>query len=67
VNQIDVAVFDEHEIFRRGTVGCLQSDPLIEVVAEGSDPVPVHADVAVVSARVATSHRFAFPPTCSPS
>ena len=61
VNRIDVAVFDEHEIFRRGTVGCLQADPLIAVVAEGSDPLPIDADVAVVSGRVATSHRFACP------
>ena len=61
MNQIDVAVFDEHEIFRRGTVGCLQADPLMSVVAEGSDPVAVDADVAVVSGRVATSHRFGFP------
>ena len=61
VNQIDVAVFDEHEIFRRGTVGCLAADPLMRVVAEGSEPMPVDADVAVVSMRVATNHEFRCP------
>ena len=61
MNRIDVAVFDEHEIFRRGTVGCLQADPLITVVAEGSEPVPVDADVAVVSGRIAITFRFSCP------
>lgn len=61
MNQINAAVFDEHEIFRRGTVGCLSADPMIAVVGEGSDPSPVDADVAVVSVRVATDYSFDFP------
>lgn len=61
MKRIYVAVFDEHEIFRRGTVSCLAADPLVEVVAEGADPVPIEADVAVVSARVANDHLLEWP------
>lgn len=57
MHPIDVAVFDEHEIFRRGVVACLDADPLLKLVAEGSAPLPtaVEVDVAVVSGSVAAS------------
>jgi DNA-binding CsgD family transcriptional regulator len=54
MHPIDVAVFDEHEIFRRGVVACLDADPLLNLVAEGPKPTPIAADVAVVSTSVAT-------------
>ena len=53
MHAIDVAVFDEHEIFRRGVIACLSADPLLHLVAEGPTPVAVAADVAVVSTSVA--------------
>jgi DNA-binding CsgD family transcriptional regulator len=61
MHPIDVAVFDEHEIFRRGVVGCLEGDPLLTLVAEGPEPSPVAADVAVVSMTLATAGEFDFP------
>ncbi len=71
MHPIDVAVFDEHEIFRRGVVACLSSDGLLRVVAEAAAPTPTSTpaafDVAVVSASVATSHRLGRPlVVCSP-
>lgn len=57
MDSISVGVFDENEIFRRGVVACLDADPLLNVVAQGPCPVPVEADVAVVSHVVATSAR----------
>lgn len=55
MHPIDVAVFDEHEIFRRGLVACLDTDPLLRLVAEGPSASPAPADVAVVSMSVATA------------
>jgi DNA-binding NarL/FixJ family response regulator len=55
MHPIDVAVFDEHEIFRRGVVACLDTDPLLNLVAEGATPSPANADVAVVSISAATA------------
>lgn len=61
MHPIDVAVFDEHEIFRRGVVACLDGDQLLNLVAEGPVPSREPADVAVVSASVATSATLACP------
>ena len=55
MDRIDVAVFDEHEIFRRGLVGCLAGDSLLHVVADAAEPSSVAVDVAVVSAFVAAT------------
>lgn len=53
---IRAAVVDEHEIFRRGLVGCLGDDPLVEVVADvGSTPLHQDVDVAVTSLHAATT------------
>jgi DNA-binding NarL/FixJ family response regulator len=61
MHPIDVAVFDEHEIFRRGVVACLDADPLLTVVAQNPKPSPVVADVAVVSMTLATAAEFDCP------
>jgi DNA-binding NarL/FixJ family response regulator len=53
---IHVAVFDEHEIFRRGLVACLAGDPLLSVVIDAAQPSPAEADVAVVSMSVASRY-----------
>lgn len=62
MQRIDVAVFDEQEIFRRGVVACLGTDPQLRVVADGAAPPPTvpnaPVQVAVVSMAVAGSHRF---------
>lgn len=55
MHPIDVAVFDEQEIFRRGVVSCLSADSLLHVVADAPSPSPVEADVAVVSVAIATT------------
>ena len=55
MHPIDVAVFDEHEIFRRGVVACLAADPLLNLVADAPEPSSVAADVAVVSMSIATT------------
>lgn len=49
VGRIRVGVFDEHEIFRRGVVACLEEDPLLEVVVAADAPVPAEVDVRVMS------------------
>jgi DNA-binding CsgD family transcriptional regulator len=54
MHPIDVAVFDEHEIFRRGVVACLSADPLLNLVADGPRSTAIAADVAVVSTSVAS-------------
>ncbi len=61
MHPIDVAVFDEHEIFRRGVVSCLDADPLLNLVAEGPTASLRTADVAVVSTVVATTARLECP------
>ena len=58
MHPIDVAVFDEQEIFRRGVVACLGADSLLRVVAEAPSPAAVEVDVAVVSVGVAASARL---------
>jgi DNA-binding CsgD family transcriptional regulator len=59
---IRVAVVEEHEIFRRGTVACLTDDPLFDVVFDGpSGPLTREADVAVVSHRIALEEPFGCP------
>src|SRR5688500_15762445 len=54
MHPIDVAVFDEHEIFRRGVVACLSAEPLLNLLADGPKPTAVAVDVAVVSTSAAT-------------
>lgn len=45
-----LAVVDEHEVFRRGIVGVLLEDPSIEVIHEsGHGPVPTAAEVVIAS------------------
>jgi DNA-binding NarL/FixJ family response regulator len=61
MQRIDVAVFDEEEIFRRGAVACLSADPLLEIVAEGSTAHNVDTDVALVSATIAATSRLDCP------
>ena len=61
MHRINVAVFDEEEVFRRGAVACLSGDPLLHVVDEGPRPGVVPADVAVVSTSVAASFRLDCP------
>src|SRR5213078_2406335 len=59
---IRVGVVDEHGIFMRGVVACLDEDPLLEVThaaAEGQPPEEL--DVAVVSPKAAKSHEFSCP------
>ncbi|HVF13187.1 MAG TPA: LuxR C-terminal-related transcriptional regulator [Acidimicrobiales bacterium] len=58
MHPIDVAVYDEQEIFRRGVVACLGADSLLHVVADSSSRQPIDADVAVVSVEVATTTRL---------
>lgn len=59
---IRVAVVEEHDIFRRGIVGCLGDDPAVAVVhADAAGPLPGEADVAVVSHAVATREAFPCP------
>jgi DNA-binding NarL/FixJ family response regulator len=48
-DRIRVGVFDEHEIFRRGVVTCLEEDSLLEVVTSAERPVAIEIDVGVVS------------------
>ncbi|HEX8074238.1 MAG TPA: LuxR C-terminal-related transcriptional regulator [Thermoleophilaceae bacterium] len=57
-----VGVIDEHEIFRRGLVTCLEEDGSIEVVFEGAKG-PLRGDpaVAVVSPDEARTSRFDCP------
>jgi len=53
---VRVAVIDDHEIFRRGVVACLEEQPGFEVVYEGDEgPFDCDADVAVASARGASN------------
>jgi DNA-binding NarL/FixJ family response regulator len=61
MHPIDVVVFDEHEIFRRGVVACLAADPLLNLVADGPRPAPIVADVAVVSMSVASVEKLDCP------
>jgi DNA-binding NarL/FixJ family response regulator len=57
-----VAVVDEQEVFRRGLVATLSEQPVLEVVfAAASGAAPEDTDVAVVSARAATSEWFDCP------
>jgi hypothetical protein len=47
---VRVAVVDENDIFRRGLVACIEADPALEVVFEGSTgPVTGQADAAIGS------------------
>jgi DNA-binding NarL/FixJ family response regulator len=47
---VRVAIVDENDIFRRGLVACIEADPALEVVFEGSTgPVTGHADTAICS------------------
>ncbi len=61
MRSIDVAVFDEHEIFRRGLVACLNADPLLTVVAEAPTPSGAVADVGVVSISASSSRQLDYP------
>jgi DNA-binding NarL/FixJ family response regulator len=59
VEAIKAAVVDEHEIFRRGIVGCLGDDPVVKIVADAaSGPIVTAVDVAVTSLKVATEDSF---------
>lgn len=45
-----LAVVDEHEVFRRGIIGVLQQDPAIEIIHESdSGQVPTATDVVIAS------------------
>lgn len=58
MDKIKVAVLDEHDIFRRGMLACLEDDPSIEVVGEGHQgSIPPDADVVVTSPSLLTSIR----------
>lgn len=62
MSTIRVAVVDDHEIFRRGLVACLQDEPLINVLFAGaSGPVSVDIDVAIVSHEAALAEQLACP------
>lgn len=59
---IRVGVIDEHEIFRRGVVACLQDEIGIQVVADiATGPVAVPLDVAVTSPQAAVVQSLACP------
>ena len=59
---IRVGVIDEHGIFRRGVVSCLDEDPLVEVVfANDEGNGPDGLDVAVASPAVAEKQEFDCP------
>lgn len=51
--EIRVGVVDEHEVFRRGVVACLDEDEDIVVVELDSSDFEADIDVAVLSAAVA--------------
>ncbi|HEV7808707.1 MAG TPA: LuxR C-terminal-related transcriptional regulator [Solirubrobacteraceae bacterium] len=47
-----LAVVDEHEVFRRGVVSVLTEDPLVEIIHVSADGAPpAAADVVVASPR----------------
>jgi DNA-binding CsgD family transcriptional regulator len=47
---VRVAIVDENDIFRRGLVACIEADPALEVVFEGSTgPVTGYPDTAIGS------------------
>jgi DNA-binding NarL/FixJ family response regulator len=53
---VRVAVVDDHEIFRRGVVTCLEEDPTLRIVADAPDWPTIaegEVDVAVVSPAAA--------------
>jgi DNA-binding NarL/FixJ family response regulator len=50
----NLAVVDEHEIFRRGVLATLKQDPSLEIVHVGSQgPPPDRADVVIASPTTA--------------
>jgi DNA-binding NarL/FixJ family response regulator len=62
VSSIQVAVLEEHDIFRRGIVACLADDPSIDIVFEAqAGPVLSDPDIAVVSHAVALGERLTCP------
>jgi DNA-binding NarL/FixJ family response regulator len=62
MEQIRVAVIDEHEVFRRGIVACLAEDPRNLVVAQlAHGPLAGEADVAVASALAVARDRLPCP------
>ena len=58
---IRVAVVEEVEIFRRGLVACLSSDPGLDVTEAAHAPAVDAVDVAVVSGAAASRRRFSCP------
>ncbi len=51
---VDVAVIDENDIFRRGVVTCLATDPMLRVVFEApTGPITGEPHVAVLSEQAA--------------
>lgn len=65
---IRAGVIDEHEVFRRGVVACLQDEPGIEVVVDvGHGPVEATLDVAVASALAACEPLAGPVVVCAPS
>jgi DNA-binding CsgD family transcriptional regulator len=62
MKSVQVAVIDEHDIFRRGLVACLADDPFLEVVVDRPvGPLTEEVDVVVVSPRAAAQERFDCP------
>lgn len=65
---IRCGVVDEHEIFRRGVVACLQDEPGIEVVFDhGKGPVEASLDVAIASPAAARTPLSCPVVVCAPS
>jgi DNA-binding NarL/FixJ family response regulator len=62
MDQIRVAVIDEHEVFRRGIVACLAEDTRFVVVAhQANGPLADQVDVAITSALAAARERYPCP------
>jgi DNA-binding NarL/FixJ family response regulator len=60
--EIKVAIFEDHEIFRRGLVAVLAEDRRLRVVTLGPlAAAPEDIDVAVVSSKVASGRSFRCP------
>jgi DNA-binding NarL/FixJ family response regulator len=59
---IRVGVVDEHEIFRRGIVSCLEAEPGIAVVVDAAEVLPERSlDVVVASPQAASGEPFGCP------
>ncbi len=62
MNQLRVAIIDEHDVFRRGIEACLRDDPTIHVTTSiRSGSIPADVDVAVASLTAAVNETIACP------